>query len=85
MTTIMMLSQNRCWTRGSTVADAAKKLLTLSHAPAGRAQVSVFAGPDEPGLHDRITVHGIDGTLDYPEAIELVTQFTVSKLSALIA
>ena len=84
MTTIIIRSENRCWARGSTVAEAAKKMLTLSEAPKVRVQVSVFAGPDEPGLHDRIKVHGFDGTLSYPEALELVTQFTVSNLSALL-
>lgn len=67
------------------MADAAKKLLTLSHAPAGRVQVSVFAGPEEHGLHDLIKVHGLDGTISYPQGLELVAQFTVSKLSALIS
>jgi hypothetical protein len=85
MTTIMIRSQNRCWARGATVAEAAKRLLTLTGARAVRVQVTVFAGPDEPGLHERVTIHGIDGTMSYPEALELVTQFTVSKLSALLA
>jgi len=84
MTTIIIGSANRCWARGSTVAETARKMLTLSEAPSVRVQVSVFSGPDEKELHDRIKVHGDDGTLSYPEALELVTQFTVRQLADLL-
>jgi hypothetical protein len=84
MTTIIIRSQDRCWARAATVAEAAKKLLTLSGSPAVRAQVSVLSGPSEPGLHEAISIHGFDGTLSFPEAIELVAQFTVSKLKSLL-
>lgn len=81
MKRIIIVTTDGYWCKDKDVGTAAARL--RKDGAHGKALVTVFGGPDEAALYESIEIRAF-GQLLYPPALEIVAQFRLKTLNAIL-